>query len=80
MKLVFNTNIFLLDVHVLPGFNPHYFLQMLGLHEYQEEDIGGQIFGVVNSVIKKLYRVSQKKVGLVFGAHFRGFNGLKSKS
>ena len=26
------------------------------------------------------YRVSQKKVGLVFRAHFRGFNGLKSKS
>ena len=41
-----------LDIHVLPGFNPHYFLQMLGLHENQEEDIDRQIFGVVNSVIK----------------------------
>ena len=30
--------------------------------------------------VEVMYRVSQKKVGLVFRAHFRGFNGLKSKS
>ena len=42
----------LLDIHVLPGFHPYYFLQMLGLHENQEEDIDRQILGVVNSVIK----------------------------
>ena len=27
--------------------------------------------------ITDIYRVSQKKVGLVFRAHFRGLNGLK---
>ena len=27
-----------------------------------------------------MYRVSQKKLGFVFRGHFRGLNGLKSKS
>ena len=44
----------ILDIHVLPGFNPHYFLQMLGLHENQEKDIDRQILGIVDPVIKVL--------------------------
>ena len=53
-KKSFHNKNSVLDIHVLPGFNPHYFLQMLGLHENQEKDIDRQILGVVDPVIKVL--------------------------
>ena len=35
---------------------------------------------LITILLQDIYRVSQKKWGLVFGGHFRPLNGRKSKS
>ena len=41
---------------------------------------GGSKINCLKHSFIQIYRVSQKKLGLVFRGHFRGLNGLKSKS
>ena len=51
--------------------------RLAGLWVSPNKDV---LYSQVHQTTIYTYRVSKKKVGLVFRAHFRGLNGLKSKS